>query len=68
MVGTIDGQEPVADDVRPMIVLCLEGEIRVSAGKAEETLTAGESVFVEDTDGVARVAGAGRFAIARTPA
>ena len=68
MVGSIDGQEPVADDVRPMIVLCLEGEIRVSAGKAEETLTAGDAVFVEDTDGRARLAGVGRFAIARTPA
>ena len=50
------------------IVLCLEGEIRVSAGKAEETLTAGEAVFVEDSDGRARMAGVGRFAIARTPA
>ena len=33
VVGSIDGQEPVADDVRPMIVLCLEGEIRVVGGQ-----------------------------------
>jgi mannose-6-phosphate isomerase class I len=51
-----------------MIVLCLEGEIRVLAGKAEETLAAGDAVFVEDTDGRARLSGTGRFAIARTPA
>ncbi|QWZ08098.1 mannose-6-phosphate isomerase, class I [Nocardioides panacis] len=68
VVGSIDGQEPAAEDVRPMIVLCLEGEVRVAAGKAEETLTPGESVFVEDNDGLARLSGTGRFAIARTPA
>ncbi len=37
VVASIDGEEPVTDDVRPMIVLCLDGELRVStAGVGRE--------------------------------
>lgn len=67
VVADIDGDEPLTDDVRPMIVLCLGGEILVSTSKREETLSPGESVFVEDVDGVVRLGGTGRFALGRTP-
>ena len=63
--STARSRSPTTYDRR--IVLCLEGEVRVSAG-GPRRLAAGDAVFVADTDGRARLAGVGRFAIARTPA
>src|SRR4051794_33616207 len=68
VVASIDGEDPVTDDVRPMIVLCLDGEIGVSGATASDTLRPGQSVFVTDGDGRVRLTGRGRFALARTPA
>ncbi len=63
----LDRDSPATDDVRPMIALCLEGEVTVSTDAATEHLRAGESVFVPWSDGRARFEGRGRLAIARTP-
>ena len=68
VVASIHSGEPLTDDVRPMIVLCLGGRLTVTAALAEETLRAGEALFVEQTDGRVRLSGKARFALARTPA
>ena len=67
VVASIDGEEPMTDDVRPMIALCLEGELRVSTRESDEKLNPGEAVFVGDSDGRTQLAGTARFALARTP-
>lgn len=67
VVASIDGEEPVTDDVRPMIALCLDGELRVSTQESDEKLAPGEAVFVGDSDGRTQLAGTARFALARTP-
>jgi mannose-6-phosphate isomerase len=67
VVASIDGEEPMTDDVRPMIVLCLDGELRVSTQESDEKLHPGEAVFVGDSDGRTQLSGTARFALARTP-
>ena len=66
VVGSIDGQEPVTDDVRPMIVLCLEGEIRVSAGEADGDAQPGRGACSSRTP-TAGPRLAGRRAASRSP-
>jgi mannose-6-phosphate isomerase len=68
VVATIEGHEPMADDTRPMIVLCLDGDITVSAADGELSLSRGQAVFVEEADGVAKLSGTGKVALGRTPA
>lgn len=67
VVASITGEEPITDDVRPMIVLCLDGELRVSTQESDEKLHPGDAVFVGDSDGRTRLSGTARFALARTP-
>lgn len=68
VVASVNGHDPVTDVVRPMIVLCLDGEITVAGDAGSETLHPGQSVFVAESDGKVRLTGTGRFALARTPA
>ncbi|CAN5418672.1 mannose-6-phosphate isomerase, class I [soil metagenome] len=67
VVASVDGQDHVPDVVRPMIVLCLDGEVSVAGGVDAKTLRPGQSVFVAESDGPVRLTGTGRFALARTP-
>jgi mannose-6-phosphate isomerase len=67
VVARLRGDQPVVDEVRPLIVLCLDGEVTVGTDAGAECLTPGEAVFVEEADGQVRLGGSGRFALARTP-
>jgi mannose-6-phosphate isomerase len=66
VVTHVSGQA-ATDDVRPMIVLCLEGSVTVSTDEATEPLARGQGVFVEHSDGRVTLTGTGRVAVGRTP-
>ena len=67
VVARLEPGRPLQDAARPMIVLCLDGEVRVSAGTGSEMLSRGEAVFVAAGDGSSRTSGTGRVAVARAP-
>ena len=67
VVARTGAGEQVTRGAGPMIVLCLDGETRVSTQESLEKLTPGEAVFVGDSDGRTQLAGTARFALARTP-
>lgn len=52
----------------PRVVLCLAGTVRVTRHAESLALQQGESVFVSCCQGPVRVGGAGRAAVAQTPA
>ncbi|QCR52806.1 mannose-6-phosphate isomerase, class I [Brachybacterium sp. SGAir0954] len=74
-VTTLDGGGDVADPVArylvpgsgPRILLCLDGELTVSAGGSTLRLPAGRAVFVAAEDGDLHVAGQGRVIQASVP-
>lgn len=67
VVGRVAPGQDFVQGPRPLIVLCLDGEVQVSTRVGEEDLVAGDSVFVEAGDGASTVSGSGRLAIARAP-
>jgi mannose-6-phosphate isomerase len=67
LVVTHVNGEAATDDVRPMIVLCLDGSVSVATESASESLAMGEGVFVEHADGRVTLTGTGRVAVGRTP-
>lgn len=60
-------QQPITDDARPVIVLCLDGEVRIATARTTASLGRGESVFVDESDGRLTLHGMGRVALGRTP-
>jgi mannose-6-phosphate isomerase len=67
VVTRVDGRLLAADDVRPMIVLALDGLVTVQTAQDHQEVAHGEAVFVPDSDGPVQLSGQGRVAIARTP-
>jgi mannose-6-phosphate isomerase len=67
LVARLEPGRPLEHAARPLIVLCLDGEVEVSAETGSERLARGEAVFVEARDGTSRVSGTGRVAVARAP-
>ncbi|HET6652621.1 MAG TPA: mannose-6-phosphate isomerase, class I [Nocardioides sp.] len=61
----------VHDEVRlesaPQVVLCLDGQVKVSTGDGTEDLPTGTAVYVGGGEGDSSVSGRGRVAIGRTP-
>jgi mannose-6-phosphate isomerase len=67
VIVDVDADDATADDARPLIVLCLAGEVNVAAKDVTCLLGGGQAVFVEESDGTATLSGSGRVAVARTP-
>jgi mannose-6-phosphate isomerase len=66
VVSEVHGEVTI-DEVRPMIIVCLDGSVNVSTERGTDTLAQGEGLFVEVSDGHVTLAGDGRVAIGRTP-